>query len=78
VPQVVHLLAHWRRHLLDRLLIIWVRSKTHRRHLVAELVAHQRGRLALDYLPADAPELNPVEYIWGDWKRHELANFCHP
>jgi len=23
------------------------------------------GRLALDYLPAYAPELNPVEYIWG-------------
>jgi hypothetical protein len=34
------------------------------------------GRLALDYLPAYAPELNPVEYIWGYWKHHELPNFC--
>ena len=23
-----------------------------------------------------APELNPVEYIWGYWKHHELPNFC--
>ena len=35
-----------------------------------------RGRLAVDYLPAYAPELNPVEYIWGYWKHHELPNFC--
>jgi hypothetical protein len=27
-------------------------------------------------LPAYAPELNPVEYIWGYWKHHELPNFC--
>jgi transposase len=52
------------------------RSRTHRSHLVAEFVADQRGRLALDYLPAYAPELNPVEYIWGYWKHHELPNFC--
>jgi transposase len=27
-------------------------------------------------LPPYAPELNPVEYIWGHWKHHELPNFC--
>jgi len=27
-------------------------------------------------LPAYAPELNPVEYLWGYWKQNELANFC--
>lgn len=36
----------------------------------------QDERLVLEYLPAYAPELNPVEYIWGYWKRHELPNFC--
>ncbi|MBX3026700.1 transposase [bacterium] len=30
----------------------------------------------MEYLPAYAPELNPVEYIWGYWKKHELPNFC--
>src|ERR1700681_2080346 len=47
-----------------------------RTSIVGEFVAGQRGRLALDYLPAYAPELNPVEYIWGYWKHHELPNFC--
>src|SRR5262249_27654197 len=23
-----------------------------------------------------APELNPVEYIWGYWKQHALTNVC--
>jgi transposase len=30
----------------------------------------------LKFLPAYAPELNPVEYLWGHWKTHELPNFC--
>jgi transposase len=30
----------------------------------------------LERLPAYAPELNPVEYLWGYWKHHELPNFC--
>lgn len=28
------------------------------------------------FLPAYAPELNPVEYLWAWLKRHALANFC--
>jgi hypothetical protein len=32
-------------------------------------------RRAVERLPAYAPELNPVEYIWGYWKQHELPNF---
>jgi hypothetical protein len=35
-----------------------------------------RGRLWLEFLPAYAPELNPVEYLWSHWKQHELPNFC--
>jgi len=29
-------------------------------------------------LPAYAPELNPVEYLWSYWKQHELPNFAPP
>ncbi len=39
-------------------------------------MARQRGAIVLEYLPAYAPELNPVEYIWGYWKKHELPNLC--
>ena len=34
------------------------------------------GRIQVEFLPAYAPELNPVEYLWGWWKQHELANVC--
>jgi transposase len=36
----------------------------------------QKGRLAMEYLPPYAPELNPVEYIWAHCKHHELPNVC--
>ena len=74
--QAVDFLGHLLRHLPGRLLVIWDRSKTHRSRLVGEFVAGQRGRIELAYLPSYAPELNPVEYIWGYWKHHELPNFC--
>ena len=32
----------------------------------------KRARLWLEFLPAYAPELNPVEYLWSHWK---LRNF---
>jgi hypothetical protein len=39
-------------------------------------VRARRGRIWLEFLPAYAPELNPVEYLWSHWKQHELPNFC--
>jgi len=37
-------------------------------------VAAQGKSLTLEWLPACAPELNPVEHIWGYVKRNELPN----
>jgi transposase len=34
------------------------------------------GKIWVERLPAYAPELNPVEYLWGYWKQHELPNLC--
>lgn len=75
-PQVVVFLQHLLRHLPGDVLVIWDGLKAHRSKLVKEFVAQQKGRLRLEYLPAYAPELNPVEYLWGYWKQHELPNFC--
>jgi transposase len=44
--------------------------------MVREFVCSLGGRIHLEYLPAYAPELNPVEYIWGYCKQHELPNLC--
>ena len=74
--EVVDFLSHLLRHLKGKLLVVWDRAQIHRGRIVREFVARQRGRIALEYLPAYAPELNPVEYIWGYWKHHELPNFC--
>jgi hypothetical protein len=30
----------------------------------------------VERLPADAPELNPAEYLWANLKGVELANFA--
>ena len=75
-PQVVIFLTHLLRHLRGNVLVIWDGLRQHRSRLVREFVAAQHGRLALEFLPASAPELNPVEYLWGHWKMHELPNFC--
>ena len=59
-----------------KLLIIWDGLPVHRSRLVREFVASLAGHIHLEYLPAYAPELNPVEYIWGYCKQHELPNLC--
>jgi transposase len=75
-PQVVEFLSHLQRHLRGKLLVIWDGLPAHRSRVVQAYVRAQRGRLTLEVLPAYAPELNPVEYIWGYWKHHELPNLC--
>ena len=74
-PPAADFLAHLLRRLPGRLPLIWDRSKTQRSRLGAEFVAGQRGRRALDYLPAYAPALKPAEYIWGYWQHHGPPNF---
>ena len=74
--EVVDFLGHLLRHLPGRLLVVWDGLPAHRGRLVKEFIAAQRGRLITERLPAYAPELNPVEYLWGYWKHHQLPNFC--
>ena len=75
-PQVVDFLGHLMRHLPGKLLIVWDGLPAHRSRLVKEFLGKQKGKIWMERLPAYAPELNPVEYIWGYWKKHELPNFC--
>jgi transposase len=63
--QGVDFLRHLMRHLPGKLLIVWDGLPAHRSKLVKEFVAEQKGQVWLERLPAYAPELNPVEYIWG-------------
>jgi transposase len=64
-PQVVEFLSHLLRHIPGKLLVIWDGLKCHRSRLTWDFIREQQGRIWLEFLPAYAPELNPVEYLWG-------------
>lgn len=64
------------RHIPTDLTVIWDRLRAHTSHATRQFVAEQDGRIILEYLPAYAPELNPVEYLWGHWKQHAIPNLC--
>jgi len=74
--RVVEFLRHLLRHIPGKMLIVWDRLSAHRSLRVRDFIAAQEDRIQVEWLPAYAPELNPVEYLWGHFKQHELPNFC--
>jgi len=58
--------------------LIWDRSNTHRGEPVKSWLAARRRRVRVELLPPYAPELNPVELVWGHTKRNPLANYAPP
>jgi hypothetical protein len=67
-PQVIAFLRALRHHLRGKVLLVWDRLGVHRSRLVKEYLVSQRHWLEVEWLPAYAPELNPVEYLWGHLK----------
>ena len=59
-----------------KLLIVWDGLQAHRSKLVRGYIDSQSGAIAIERRPAYAPELNPVEYIWGYLKHHAMPNYC--
>ena len=74
-PQVLKFIAHLRRHLKGKLILLWDRLPAHRSRWVQDYLAGQQ-RIEPEGLPAYAPELNPLEYLWGQLKEHQVGNFC--
>ncbi|EQD44000.1 ISXoo2 transposase, partial [mine drainage metagenome] len=56
---------------------VWDRLPAHRGGPVARWLAHNRQRVRAHLVPGYAPELHPVEWIWGHTKMNPLAN-CAP
>jgi transposase len=67
-------LLHLGRAVSDRLLVIWDGSPIHRRAEVQAFVAEAGGKIHVEPLPAYAPDLNPVEWLWEHLKQVELGN----
>ena len=57
-----------------RVVLIWDGLSSHWSHKMRAHLAAQRDWLTVERLPAYAPELNPVEYLWANLKGGELAN----
>ena len=75
-PQLIEYLKALSRQLDGKLLIIWDGLPAHRSRAVRLYVESLNGHIVLERLPAYAPELNPVEYLFGYAKQRELANLC--
>jgi transposase len=57
-------------------LLVWDGLPAHRSRRMSDWVASQRWWLSVKPLPGYAPDLNPLEQVWGNLKSQELANLC--
>ena len=73
---ILAFLKQLRRTLRVSLALIWDRLRAHRYEPVAGWLAQHRHDVRAYLLPPYAPELNPVELIWGYAKTNPLANFA--
>ena len=62
------------RRLRGRVIVVWDGGSSHKGELIRALL-RRCARLHLERLPAYAPELNPVEWVWSHLKYGRLANF---
>jgi putative transposase len=57
-------------------ILIWDGLAAHKSKDMKTYLARQTSWLTVAQLPGYAPDLNPVESLWGNVKRLELANRC--
>lgn len=62
------------RHLRGQVIVVWDNGTNHKGPAIRE-VLRRHERLTVAWLPAYAPELNPVEALWAYLKHGQLANF---
>lgn len=71
---VVRFLKALRHHRRRRVLLLWDRLPAHRSRLTQGGLEQHRRWLSVEWLPAYAPELNPVELLWAYLDKTVLAN----
>lgn len=72
---IVAVLKQLRRHFRCPIVLLWDRLPSHRSAFVSAYLQTVPD-LHVEFFPAYAPELNPVEALWADTKCHDLAHFC--
>jgi len=71
---VLDFLLQLRRQLGRPILVVLDRWSAHR-SAVRQLLERDGEPVHVEWLPSYAPELNPVERVWGHTKHDDLANF---
>ena len=57
-----------------RVILVWDGLPSHKSRAMQAYLRAQRSWLTVERLPGYAPDLNPVELVWGNVKGGELAN----
>lgn len=70
----VEFIKQLQQNIKGKLIIIWDHLRSHHSNKVLKYVQGQK-KIEIEFLPAYAPELNPVEYGWSYLKTKPLANF---
>ena len=74
---LIHFLEDVKRELRgQKAVLVWDGLPAHKSRVMKEYLLQQRNWLTVERLPGYAPDLNPVETLWGNIKGQELANRC--
>jgi transposase len=73
-PQVIEFVKQLQARIGQKLLLIWDGLSAHGSRAVRAFLDSLAGAVRVERLPGYAPELNPVEFLWGHLKNHDLAN----
>ena len=60
----------------QKAILVWDGLPAHKSRAMQAYLLRQRGWLTVERLPGYAPDLNPIETMWGNIKGQELANRC--
>lgn len=60
----------------QKAVLVWDGLPAHKSKVMKEYLLRRRHWLTVERLPGYAPDLNPVETLWGNIKGQELANRC--
>ena len=66
---VAPFLRHLLRHLRGPVMLLWDQGKIHKGAAI-EQVRRDYPRLHIEWFPGYAPELNPAEQVWNNFKGH--------
>ena len=73
-PQVIEFIKQLQARIGQKLLLIWDGLSAHGSRAVRSFLESLGEAVRVERLPSYAPELNPVEFLWGHLKNHDLAN----